>query len=102
MIVSLVRFASGLSDDEVQARFERRANRYRSVPGLVEKLYLRYRDTGEHGAAYVWESEQALNDFRESDLGRSIGNAYQVDGGPRSELADVRLVVRNPVAAFGE
>ncbi len=50
---------------------------------------------------YVWESEQALQDFRESDLGRSIGDEYRVDGGPRSELADIRLVVRNPTA-FGQ
>jgi heme-degrading monooxygenase HmoA len=92
MVVSIVRFASGLSDDEVQARFEERAARYRSVPGLVEKLYLRYRDTGEFGAVYVWESEDALSRFRQSDLGRAIGAAYDVRSGP--ELADVRLVVR--------
>ncbi len=94
MIVSIVRFASGLSDDEVQARFEERADRYRSVPGLVEKLYLRYRDTGEFGAVYVWESEDALSRFRRSELGRSIGAAYDVRSEPGSELADVRLVVQ--------
>lgn len=103
MIVSLVRFASALSDDEVQAMFEDRADRYLSVRGLVEKIYLRYRETGEYGAVYVWESEQALAEFRESDLGRTIGDAYRVEGSPRSELADVRLVIRpkadDPVVA---
>ena len=95
MIVSLVRFRSGLSDEEVEARFEERAARYRSVPGLVEKIYLRYRETGEYGAVYVWESEEALSAFRESDLGRTIGDVYRVDGSPRSELADVSLVIRS-------
>jgi heme-degrading monooxygenase HmoA len=94
MIVSLVRFASGLADDDVQARFEARADRYRDVPGLVEKLYLRYRETGEYGAVYVWESEDAMARFRQSALAESIATTYEVDGAPRSEVADVRLVVR--------
>lgn len=62
------------------------------TPGLVEKLYLRYR-SGEHGAVYVWESEDALEAFRASDLRRSIGSAYHVDGAPQSELADVTQAV---------
>ena len=65
--------------------FEDRADRYLSVRGLVEKIYLRYRATGEYGAVYVWESEQALAEFRESDLGRTIGDAYRVEGSPRSD-----------------
>jgi heme-degrading monooxygenase HmoA len=94
MIVSLVRFDSGLTDEQVRARFEERADRYRSVPGLIEKLYLRYRDTGEFGAVYVWDTEDALRRFRESELGRSIASAYEVTSEPRFEVADVDLVVR--------
>jgi heme-degrading monooxygenase HmoA len=94
VIVSLVRFKSGLSDDEVQARFEERANRYRSVPGLVEKIYVRFRDSGEFGAVYLWDSEKALMDFRETELARTIPDEYQVVGRPHAELADVRLVVQ--------
>ncbi len=85
---------TGLSDEQVQARFEERAPHYRRVPGLVEKLYLRYRDSGEFGAVYVWESEDALKRFRESELGMSIAAAYAVRSAPRFELADVELVVR--------
>jgi heme-degrading monooxygenase HmoA len=94
MIVSLVRFTSTLSEPEVQARIEERADGYRRVPGLVEKVYLRFRETGEVGAMYVWESEDALRRFRESDLARSIPVAYEVEGEPGIELADVLLVVR--------
>ena len=99
MIVSLVRFESKLDDNDVQAMFEERADRYRSIPGLVEKLYLRFRDTGEFGAVYVWESEEDLMRFRETDLARTIPDAYQVEGAPSFELADVRLVVRPERAA---
>ena len=94
MVVSIVRFTSKLSADEVQAKFEDRADSYRQVPGLVEKIYLRFRDTGEFGAVYVWESDDALARFRESELARSIPEAYRVEGAAKIELADVSLVVR--------
>jgi heme-degrading monooxygenase HmoA len=101
VIVSLVRFKSGLSDDEVQATFEGRADLYRSVPGLIEKLYLRFRESGEFGAVYVWESEKALIDFRETELARTIPEVYQVEGGrPYVELADVCLVIQPAANRF--
>jgi hypothetical protein len=50
MVISLVRFKSGLTDEDVQAKFEARADAYESVPGLIEKLYVRYR-TGDFGAS---------------------------------------------------
>jgi heme-degrading monooxygenase HmoA len=94
VIVSIVRFRSLLSDGEVRSLYERRSARYEKVPGLIEKLYLRFR-SGEHGAVYVWEDEDALRAFRASELGRSIGSAYAVEGEPSIELADVALVVEN-------
>jgi heme-degrading monooxygenase HmoA len=94
MLVSLVRFKSSLSDDEVQAKFEERADLYRSVPGLAEKIYIRFRDSGEFGAVYVWDSEKELTDFRETELARTIPNAYRVEEGPLVELADVCLVIQ--------
>jgi heme-degrading monooxygenase HmoA len=94
MVISLVRFKSGLTDEDVQAKFEARADAYESVHGLIEKLYVRYR-TGEFGAVYVWEDEEALAAFRNSALGSSIADAYQVEGGHVvNEVADVTLVVR--------
>lgn len=99
MIVSVVRFRSRLPDDDVRSLFEQRADHYERVPGLVEKLYLRFRDTGEFGAVYVWDSEESLARFRESGLARSIRSAYEVDGDASTELADVELVVRQGEAS---
>lgn len=94
MIVSIVRFKSKLPDDAVQAAFEQRADRYRQVPGLLEKIYLRFRGTGEAGAVYVWDSDESLEQFRASDLGRTIATTYEIEGDAESEVADVALVVR--------
>ncbi len=93
MIVSIVRFRSRLPDADIQRLFEERAEGYRQLPGLAEKIYLRFGETGEWGAVYVWESEEALARFRESELAQSIASAYEVEGEARSELADVALVV---------
>jgi len=94
MIVQIVRFKSGLPDAKVLDLYEARSPRYRALDGLVQKYYLRYPSTGEHGAVYVWESEEALQAFRRSDLGRSIGDAYQIEGEKVTENAEVVLTLR--------
>ena len=63
------------------------------MPGLLQKYYLAFPSTGEHGAVYVWESTQAMQTFRESDLARTIPEAYQVQGAPAVEVAEVSLVL---------
>jgi heme-degrading monooxygenase HmoA len=93
VIVSVVRFRSLLSDADVQAIFEQRAKRYRQVPGLVQKIYVRFRESGEFGAVYLWDSEEALQRFAETDLARTIPNEYRAESAPSAELADVRLLV---------
>ena len=94
MIVRIVRFKSELSDDQVQAVMEGRAPRYQEVPGLAQKYYLRFSDPREYGAVYVWDSEQSLKNFNDSELARSIPDAYQVEGAPEGEVAEVMLVLR--------
>lgn len=93
MIVRTVRFRSGLSDQAVRETYEARAPRYREIPGLVQKYYLRFPATGEHGAVYVWESREALRAFEESDLARTIPDAYRVEGSPSGEVAEVVMVL---------
>jgi heme-degrading monooxygenase HmoA len=78
MIVHIVRFKSRLSAAEVLKLYQSRVPQYRKVPGLIQKYYLHYTETDEHGAVYLWESQEALARFRESELGRSIGDTYQV------------------------
>lgn len=74
--------------------YEARAPGYRALTGLKQKYYLRFPDTGELGAVYVWESEAALKEFRESDLGRTISTTYQVQGAPEARTGEVVLTLR--------
>jgi heme-degrading monooxygenase HmoA len=94
MIVQIVRFKSELSDDQVLSTYDARAPRYRALKGLRQKYYLRFPETGEHGAVYLWESEAGLNEFRESELRRTIPTAYQVKGASDIQVAEVVMTLR--------
>jgi hypothetical protein len=98
MIAQIVRFKSGLPAGEVAEIFEARAPQYRAVPGLVQKIYLSFSGTGEHGAVYLWETVQAMRAFRASDLARSIPQAYQIQGDPAIDVGQVELVLREEPA----
>lgn len=95
MIVQIVRFKSRLTDREVVATYAARARRYRALRGLVQKHYLKFPDTGHHGAVYLWESAEALESFRNSELARSIPEAYLVDGAPEVEIAELVMTLRS-------
>jgi heme-degrading monooxygenase HmoA len=94
MIIQIVRYKSGLSHEEVAELFEVRESRYREVPGLIQKYYLHYGETREHGGVYVWDSLESLQKWRETNLAESLEETYKVERPPHQELADVMLVLR--------
>jgi hypothetical protein len=63
------------------------------MPGLLEKYYLSFTETGEHGAVYLWESEEALKAFDETELKRTIPDAYEIKGASKIEMAEVAMVL---------
>lgn len=93
MLVQIVRYRTRLSDDEVRATLESRAADYEAVPGLVQKYDLSFPEPGAHGGVYLWASRDAFEAFRASELARTIAVAYQVEGAPQIELADVAKVL---------
>ena len=88
------RFKSGLRDEDVLHAYQARAPLYREVPGLVQKYYLRFSISGEHGAVYLWDSEGALKGFRQSDFARSISDVYRVQRTSEIQIADVVMALR--------
>ena len=94
MIVQIVRYRSGLTHEEVAERFEARSDGYRQVPGLLQKYYVHFPETGEHGGVYVWDSPESLERWRDTQLAGTLAQTYQVDQEPSEEIADVMLVLR--------
>jgi heme-degrading monooxygenase HmoA len=99
MLIQLVRYKSGLTHEQVAERFAARAPNYREVPGLLQKYYVHFPATDEHGGVYVWDSPESLERWRESGLAGSLAETYQVEEPPEVELADVMLVLHPPAAA---
>jgi len=94
MVILSVKFKSALSDSEVMRIVEERAPSFRALPGLIQKYYGREKATGEFTGIYIWDSEESLIQFRESELARSIPESYQAVGKPRIEVFEVPLVLR--------
>lgn len=101
MYVLFVKFKSDLPEDQVRKTMDERAPQFRALPGLVQKYYVRDPDTGEYAGIYLWESEAAMNEFRDSELARSIPGAYEVAGTPRIEAFEVLFPLRGSATAAG-
>ncbi len=77
MIIQIVKFRSALSEAEIRQVMEERAPQFRALAGLLQKYYMRDNQTGEVGAVYIWDSEESLREYRQSDLARTIASAYK-------------------------
>lgn len=90
----LVKFHSGHDDTTVMRLLDERLPQFRAVPGLVQKYYAREPSTGDYVGCYLFESEQALLDYRASALAKSIPPTYAIDGSPRIEILEVLFPLR--------
>ena len=75
--ILFVRIKSGLDVEEFDRRLLERRPRFREVPGLVQKVYGRDDATGDVCGIYFFENHEALAAFRETELARTIPDAYK-------------------------
>lgn len=94
-LVLLIRFRSRLSLDEVMKVVEERAPSFEALPGLRQKYYLEDPQTGEIAGLYLWESPEAFDEYRESELRRTVSAAYEMEGEPRIEVYRVLKELRD-------
>lgn len=73
---------SDLSREEMERRYKERLPEFRDVAGLVQKYYTYDETTHEWAGIYLWESEEALAAYLDSDLRKSIPEAYELTGAP--------------------
>jgi hypothetical protein len=75
--ILFVRIKAGLDADEFDRRLLERWPRFREVRGLVQKIYGRDDATGDVCGIYFFDSDEALAAFRDTELARTIPNAYE-------------------------
>lgn len=94
MIVLYVKFESSLTEEEVLAVADERADDFRALPGLIQKYYVKASEPNHYGGVYIWESMEAMQAYRESDLAMTIPEAYKIVGAPKLEVLDVLFPLR--------
>ncbi|MEJ2501613.1 MAG: YdhR family protein [Campylobacterales bacterium] len=77
-VVLFVRAKSSLDEAELEERLLERRPRFKDVPGLVQKIYGRDKETGHVCGIYFFEDQNALAAFRETELAKTIPAAYEV------------------------
>ena len=96
-IMLLVRgLKSELPREEMERRYRDRLPQFREVTGLIQKYYSYDESTGEWAGIYLWDSEESLARYLESDLRTSIAEAYELAGAPRVERFPIVHVLRAP------
>lgn len=94
MIIHTVQFESALSEEEVIATANARADEFRALPGLVQKYYVKGSQPNHYGGVYFWDSKESLQAYRESDLAATIAEAYKVKGQPDIQTLDILFELR--------
>ena len=75
--ILFVRIKSGLDAEEFDRRLRERRPHFREVPGLIQKVYGQDGATGDVCGIYFFDSDDALAAFRETELARTIPDAYE-------------------------
>jgi len=87
-IVLFVRIQSDLAVDELERRLLERKPAFLKIPGLIQKIYGRDPATGDSCGIYFFEDHESLAAFRETELAKTILDAYEASD-VRREVFDV-------------
>ena len=99
--ILFVRIKSDLNAEEFDRRLLERRPRFREVPGLIQKIYGRDGATGDVCGVYCFESDEALASFRDTELARTIPDAYEAND-VRREVYDVLYTLWPERGPFAE
>jgi len=91
--VLFVRIKSELEPSELDRRLLERRPRFLDVPGLAQKVYGRDPETGDVCGIYFFENGEALAAFPDTELARTIPDAYEATD-VRREVYEVLYPLR--------
>jgi hypothetical protein len=100
-VILFVRFKTSLVFDELARRLMERKPRFLEVPGLIQKIYGRNASTGDICGVYFFESQDALDAFRDTKLAKTIPEAYEATD-VRREAFEVLYPLRADVGPISD
>ena len=95
MILQFVKLKSNLPEEELLTKAKERKPEFEAIPGLLQKYYVKMNEEGNYGGIYVWDRKESLMAFKESDLAKSIPQAYEVVEAPNVEIMSILFQLRN-------
>ncbi len=95
MILQIIKLKSSLPEKELLIRAKERQPQFEAIPGLLQKYYVKTGQLDQYGGIYIWDSQESLNAYRESDLAKSIPEAYEIIEAPDIEIMDILFQLRN-------
>ena len=75
--VLFVRIKSSLEFEELERRLLERKPGFLEFPGLVQKIFGHDPASGDLCGIYFFESREALDAYRDTELAKSIPDAYE-------------------------
>ncbi|MDW3647150.1 MAG: hypothetical protein R8P61_08810 [Bacteroidia bacterium] len=94
MIVQIIKIQSPLAENELIDRAQTRAEKFRAIPGLVQKFYVRRGGEGAYAGIYIWDSKESMMAFKGTELAKTIPVAYELQGPPEIEISDMLFQLR--------
>ena len=91
----MVRIKTSLSHEELMSIAQERAHEFRKVSGLIQKYYIQLPGEGAYGGVYIFDSKDSFMNYKESDLAKSIAEAYQLIEAPNIELMNILFPLRD-------
>jgi heme-degrading monooxygenase HmoA len=95
MIIQIVKLNSGLAEEELIETAKEREPKFKAIPGLIQKYYVKLKQPGHYGGVYVWDSKESLQAYKESELSASIPQAYKLLEKPDVEIMEVLFQLRD-------
>lgn len=94
MVVQIIKLRSSLSEEALLNKAKERESSFKAIPGLMQKYYCKLKQPNQYAGVYIWESQESLKKYSESDLVTSIPEAYQLVEAPNIEIMDVLFKLR--------
>ena len=80
MHIQIINFRlKGVSEEDYAGLADELAPSYAAVPGLVRKVWLADSENGVYGGVYVWQDRQAMEDFAQTELNKSVATHPNLD-----------------------
>ena len=102
MHIQIVNFRlEGMSEADYYGIAEVMAPAFANLPGLVSKTWLANPKTGAYGGVYVWQSREAMENYKESDIYKGMATNPRFAGVTAKDFSVLEgptRVTRGPAA----